>query len=194
MAVARSKIWSTKPDETKAAHAIEMAKPWLAWRLICFAAQLCVAAGFHDESLTIGADKTRDTKALLFWHVFALEKTLALRVGRASLIRDCDINLSKDIGSLSLPPLWDKMVPFWVANALIHGKLYELLYSRAAQSLSQDELVSRADQLLVDLQPIEPFSGVSHTLFISCIQVPWQADHRFKTTDQLHEFDNDAIF
>ncbi|WQF78917.1 hypothetical protein CDEST_03931 [Colletotrichum destructivum] len=144
-----------------AAHAIEMAKPWLAWRLICFAAQLCVAAGFHDESLTIGADKTRDTKALLFWHVFALEKTLALRVGRASLIRDCDINLSKDIGSLSLPPLWDKMVPFWVANALIHGKLYELLYSRAAQSLSQDELVSRADQLLVDLQPIEPFSGIN---------------------------------
>ncbi|KZL78373.1 fungal specific transcription factor domain-containing protein, partial [Colletotrichum incanum] len=143
-------------------HAIEMAKPWLAWRLICFAAQLCVAAGFHDESLTVDADKTtRDMKTLLFWHVFALEKTLALRVGRASLIRDCDINLPKDVGSLSLPKLWDTMVPFWIANASIHGKLYDLLYSRAAQSLSQDEIVIRADQLLMDLQSIEPFSHVS---------------------------------
>ncbi|OHW97497.1 fungal specific transcription factor domain-containing protein, partial [Colletotrichum incanum] len=148
-------------DKIKSSHAIEMAKPWLAWRLICFAAQLCVAAGFHDESLTVDADKTtRDMKTLLFWHVFALEKTLALRVGRASLIRDCDINLPKDVGSLSLPKLWDTMVPFWIANASIHGKLYDLLYSRAAQSLSQDEIVIRADQLLMDLQSIEPFSHV----------------------------------
>ncbi|KAL0780428.1 hypothetical protein CaCOL14_001763 [Colletotrichum acutatum] len=52
-------------------HAIEMAKPWLAWRLICFAAHLCMAAGFHDESLIVADDEsTRNAKALLFWHVY----------------------------------------------------------------------------------------------------------------------------
>lgn len=144
-----------------------MAKPWFAWRLICFAAQLCVAAGFHDDTLIYNKDKeTKSFEALLFWHVYSLEKTLALRVGRASLIRDCDINLSRDLGSFSLPRLWDTIVPFWIANASIHGRLYDSLYSRAAQSMSPVELVIRADELLVELKAIEPSQRVSrYSLF-----------------------------
>ncbi|KAK1687464.1 hypothetical protein BDP55DRAFT_660102 [Colletotrichum godetiae] len=146
-------------------HAIEMARPWLAWRLICFAAQLCMAAGFHDESLIAADDNnTRTTKALLFWHVYGLEKTLALRVGRASMIGDCDVVIPRGLNSVCLPRLWDKLVPFWVANASIHGKLYDLLYSRSAQLISQKDLSDRANGLLADLKMIEPIRLVNPTI------------------------------
>ncbi|KAK1705720.1 hypothetical protein BDP67DRAFT_530810 [Colletotrichum lupini] len=143
-------------------HAIEMAKPWLAWRLICFAAQLCMAAGFHDESLIVADDEsTRNVKALLFWHVYGLEKSIALRVGRASMIRDSDIDIPKGLNLVCLPRLWDKVVPFWVKNASIHSKIYDLLYSRSAQLVSQEDLSERADSLLADLKLIEPVNLVN---------------------------------
>ncbi|OHF04290.1 hypothetical protein CORC01_00629 [Colletotrichum orchidophilum] len=145
-------------------HAIEMAKPWLAWRLVCLAAQICMAAGFHDESLIAADDKdTRSVKALLFWHIYGLEKTLSLRVGRASMIGDCDILIPKGQESMSLPRLWasEKIVPFWVSNASIHGKLYDLLYSRSAQLVSQEALSDRADLLLADLRMTEPIDLIN---------------------------------
>ncbi|UQC81470.1 uncharacterized protein CLUP02_06956 [Colletotrichum lupini] len=146
-------------------HAIEMAKPWLAWRLICFAAQLCMAAGFHDESLIVADDEsTRNVKALLFWHVYGLEKSIALRVGRASMIRDSDIDIPKGLNLVCLPRLWDKVVPFWVKNASIHSKIYDLLYSRSAQLVSQEDLSERADSLLADLKLIEPVNLVCRTV------------------------------
>ncbi|KXH36104.1 hypothetical protein CSIM01_10613 [Colletotrichum simmondsii] len=146
-------------------HAIEMAKPWLAWRLICFAAQLCMAAGFHDESLIVADDEsTRNAKALLFWHVYGLEKTLALRVGRASMIGDSDIDIPKGLNLVCLPRLWDKVVPFWVSNASVHSKIYDLLYSRSAQLVSQEDLSDRADGLLADLKLIEPVNLVNSTI------------------------------
>lgn len=142
-----------------------MAKPWLAWRLICFAAQLCMAAGFHDESLIVADDEsTRNAKALLFWHVYGLEKSLALRVGRASMIGDSDIDIPKGLNLVCLPRLWDKVVPFWVSNASIHSKIYDLLYSRSAQLVSQEDLSDRADGLLADLKLIEPVSVVCTTV------------------------------
>ncbi|KAK2740009.1 hypothetical protein CKAH01_07178 [Colletotrichum kahawae] len=144
-----------------ASHAIELAKPWLAWRLICFAAQLAIAAGFHEKAfMENNENEIKKTKMLLFWYVFAVEKGLALRLGRASVLRVCDITVPKDMKSLSLSRPWKTLVPFWVWNATMHDKLYESLYSRAAATCSDEDIVRAADRLLAELKEVEPYDKV----------------------------------
>ncbi|KAK1842280.1 hypothetical protein CCHR01_15093 [Colletotrichum chrysophilum] len=144
-----------------ASHAIELAKPWLAWRLISFAAQLAIAAGFHEDAFMESDDvKIKKAKMLLFWYVYAVEKGLALRLGRASIIRVCDITLPKDMSCLSLSRPWKSMLPFWVWNATMHDKLYEALYSRAAATCCDEDIVLAADRLLAELKEVEPYDKV----------------------------------
>ncbi|KAF6810011.1 hypothetical protein CMUS01_13559 [Colletotrichum musicola] len=144
-----------------ASHAVEVAKPWFAWRLSCYAAQLCVAGGFHDNAFMKNDDEdTRRMKSLLFWYVYSLEKGLALRLGRASFVRECDITLSRDMKSLFLPKPWDSILPFWAWNAFMHSKLYEVLYSQAATSASDEEVIVSADRLLDELNAAETYHRV----------------------------------
>nr|XP_036577404.1 fungal specific transcription factor domain-containing protein [Colletotrichum truncatum]KAF6784375.1 fungal specific transcription factor domain-containing protein [Colletotrichum truncatum] len=145
------------PTAAVASHSVEMAHPWLAWRLASYAAQLCIAAGFHDETyMTKDVKETKDTKVLLFWHVYAMEKGLALRLGRSSLIRNCDITLPCDMASLALPKPWDVILPFWVWNASMHDKLYKSLYSRTAIKAPDEAVFKSADDLLAELVAVEP--------------------------------------
>ncbi|KAF6824061.1 fungal specific transcription factor domain-containing protein, partial [Colletotrichum plurivorum] len=147
-----------------ASHAVEVAKPWFAWRLSCYAAQLCVAGGFHDTAfMKIDDEETRRMKSLLFWYVYSMEKGLALRLGRASFVRECDITLSRDMKSLFLPKPWDSILPFWAWNAFMHSKLYEVLYSQAATSASDEEVIVAADRLLDELKAAETCHQASHS-------------------------------
>ncbi|KAI8649647.1 hypothetical protein NCS55_01465200 [Fusarium keratoplasticum] len=92
-------------------HAIETSKPWVAWRLIGFAAHLCLALGYHDGSSMLRDDEeTKKSKIHLFWLVYAAEKGLALRLGRPSIIRDGDITVTDDLHVLSFPGLWPEIL------------------------------------------------------------------------------------
>lgn len=104
--------------------------------------------------------KIKKAKMLLFWYVYAVEKGLALRLGRASIIRVCDITLPKDMSCLSLSRPWKSMLPFWVWNATMHDKLYEALYSRAAATCCDEDIVVAADRLLAELKEVEPYDKV----------------------------------
>ncbi|OLN89244.1 Lactose regulatory protein LAC9-like protein 4, partial [Colletotrichum chlorophyti] len=153
-------------------HAIEVGKPWLGWRLACYAAQLCIAAGFHDEAfMSNDEEKDKNAKILLFWYVYAMEKGLALRLGRASVIPDCDITLTKDLACLSLPKPWSSIIPFWTWNASMHSRLYESLYSRSALAASKNDVSRSADSLLSEMKAVKSRNTASHTSLVPSARI-----------------------
>ncbi|KAF4448833.1 fungal specific transcription factor domain-containing [Fusarium albosuccineum] len=149
-------------------HAIETSKPWVAWRLIGLATHLCLAMGYHDSSsMTKDDEKTRCDKLHLFWHVYAVEKGLALRLGRPSIIRDHDISVTDDLHILPFPEPWPEIMGFWVENARIQGQVYELLYSHAAVSDPHNDLAATSDVLLDKIKAVgsrKPYSKDSQII------------------------------
>ena len=69
-----------------------------------------------------------------------MEKSLSLRLGRASNIRDEDITLAWESGSRD------------VRAARIQGKVYDQLYSPVGLSKTQDERVTIAQSLVTELR------------------------------------------
>ncbi|KPM46026.1 hypothetical protein AK830_g438 [Neonectria ditissima] len=135
-------------------HAIEMSKPWLAWRMVGLAAHLCLTMGWHDAATSSDTEQMRNTKVLLFRHVYAMERGLSLRLGRASVFHDYDTILDSHLGELSLSEPWPKLFSFWVGNASIQGKVYERLYSKAALLASESSLSEHADSLMGELHSL----------------------------------------
>lgn len=79
---------------------------------------------------------------LLFWCVYFLDKSLSLRLGRASLISDWDITVPEPTTEMaqSNPSLGILVVA--VRTARCQGRIYELLYS--PDSVCQPEHIRRA--------------------------------------------------
>ncbi|KAH7117161.1 hypothetical protein B0J11DRAFT_593352 [Dendryphion nanum] len=136
-------------------HAIEISKPWLAWRMAGFAAQLCQTMGWQDDAIVSEGEETmKSTKFLLFWHAYIIERALSFRLGRASVIRDCDITISSRLNGIAFPEPWPGLFSFWVGHANIQGKVYELLYSKAALSWPEASLLAHSEELLAALQSL----------------------------------------
>lgn len=136
-------------------HAIEISKPWLAWRMAGFAAQLCQTMGWQDDAiLSEGDEGMKNTKFLLFWHTYIIERALSFRLGRASVIHDCDITISSRLSGTAFPEPWPSLFSFWIEHANIQGKTYELLYSKAALSWPETSLLAHTEELLAKLQSL----------------------------------------
>ncbi|KAI4733057.1 hypothetical protein E4T50_16384 [Aureobasidium sp. EXF-12298] len=92
-----------------AAYAIYTADINAAWTLTSTAARLCQSLGYHrlipDRS---GDTKLYEKRAMLFWSVYFIDKSLSLRLGRSSALQDFDISTSaKDIFDI-----WSNQEPF----------------------------------------------------------------------------------
>ena len=99
------------------------------------AARHCLSLGYNREAIVSSMPPQQSNRARrLFWHVYFIDKSLVLCLGRASTIQDFDVDLdplpvSKDPGRRA----WDEGLLLSLQFAKIQAQTYELLYSPASR-------------------------------------------------------------
>lgn len=98
---------------------------------------MCQTLAYHKAKTNVETGPGHSTpQERLFWTVYKLERSLALRLGRSSMIRDEEITLTVQAEE-----------PVAIRLARIQGQTYEHLYS--PQGLSQsNEQRQKSSQLL----------------------------------------------
>ncbi|KAH8723661.1 fungal-specific transcription factor domain-containing protein [Phaeosphaeriaceae sp. PMI808] len=136
------------------ACAIDMCRPTLCSVMIGTAAGLCQNLGYHRyQTMKDDSEDERNSKIHIFWMIYVFDKTMSLRLGRASFIQDWDI---------SLPFFADNVLPeegtegkdmlvYWIKVARIQGETYERLFSPAAFLRSTEERTQTASDLVNSL-------------------------------------------
>ncbi|KAI3329398.1 hypothetical protein HD806DRAFT_285119 [Xylariaceae sp. AK1471] len=121
-----------------ASYAIESSKTTLAWTYISSAANLSQTLGLHCL-----AGDSETSQLNLFWMVFLLEKSLSLRLGRPSTLRDDEITSPVS----SIPS-----VRRCSQTSSIQGKVYDQLYSPTGLARSDVERSGLAQALALELR------------------------------------------
>jgi hypothetical protein len=105
----------------------------------------------------------RETKIYIFWMIYFFDKSMSLRLGRASFIQDFDISLTNPDDThmyvnISTRNIWtdtDTILPYrltyWIKVARVQGETYQNLYSPAAFLKSPEERTRIASRLVNDL-------------------------------------------
>ncbi|KAJ3472733.1 hypothetical protein NLG97_g10756 [Lecanicillium saksenae] len=130
-------------------YAVDVSRPTVAWHFASAGAQLCLTGGFHrQDTLKHDPPEVARIKRILFWHIYTLDKGLGLRLGRASVIHECDIDIPRVFEFDLLDSGGADTVPtMWVEISGLQSVIYEQLYSPAALHCPQAELVQRARTL-----------------------------------------------
>lgn len=110
-------------------YAIDVSRPTVAWHLTSTAAQLCMTGGYHrKDSLKNDLPSVAQLKAILFWNVYTLDKGLGLRLGRSSVINDCDINIPREVNFEGFEHIERSSFPtLWVRISSLQSQIYEHL-------------------------------------------------------------------
>ena len=116
------------------------------WDLISNAARMAMNAGYHRLKSRSG-DAEAQLKIAAFWSIYAMDRSMALSLGRAPTIQDYDIQTDlpatpEDIDSPAGPLLAN-----WVDVAKLQGDIYYQLYSPHAQNQPPDTKVASAKHL-----------------------------------------------
>lgn len=104
-----------------------------------------------------------------FWSLYIIDKSLSLRLGRASTIQDFDVSIRPGgvpfkVGT-SLEHTWSRMMELWIQFASIQGRVYEKLYSPAALLMSLEKRTESAMNLAQELEELRrKWSNVSDPL------------------------------
>ncbi|PVI00035.1 hypothetical protein DM02DRAFT_614634 [Periconia macrospinosa] len=140
------------------AYAIEMCKPSLCWILNANAAGLCQVLGYHRiQTMTNDTEEERNAKIHIFWFIYLMDKTLSLRLGRASVIQDWDMSLPYPVvdhdherfsALVQMGNKGNSMLLYWIKVGQIQGKTYEQLFSPAAFCKSPEERAQTATELV----------------------------------------------
>ncbi|KAH7308693.1 hypothetical protein B0I35DRAFT_464246 [Stachybotrys elegans] len=127
-------------------YAIDVSRPSVAWHLNSAAAELCQTARFHRVTEQDEVDpKVTQIQRVVFWHIHMLDKCLGLRLGRASVIQDYDIDIPRTYDFLLLDSLHHvRFLDLWIYVSTLQGKIYEELYSPAALAQPPEELARKA--------------------------------------------------
>lgn len=142
-------------------------KPLAAWRYITASVQMCQTLGYHRERALIpeSAQQKRRRKRLV-WMIVIIDKTLSLRIGRASSIRDGDFTLEKlsdnsqdDLSAFSFMTLLSK----WIDLSLLQGQVYDDIFSPRALLQPEGIRVVRARALVTDLQRVFETIGTAES-------------------------------
>ncbi|KAK7432494.1 hypothetical protein QQZ08_001059 [Neonectria magnoliae] len=135
-------------------HAIEISKPSLSWILTCKASELCQTLGYHRLSSLKGTTDNKDRKQFLFWSVYFMDKSLSLRLGRASTIQDWDISVPMPAAEdTHITPL-SAFFSMWVKTARCQGNIYEQLYSPDSVTQPRYVRAARVAAITKDLEDI----------------------------------------
>ena len=143
------------------AHAVELCKPSLCWTMISTAAHLSQNLGYHRyQTMKDDSEEERNAKIHVFWFIYMMDKTLSLRLGRASIIQDWDMslpypNIDSDharFGSLvQQGQKGTEMLLYWIKVAQIQGQAYEKLFSPGGSLRPVDERARIATELVESL-------------------------------------------
>ncbi|GKT58551.1 fungal specific transcription factor domain-containing protein [Colletotrichum tofieldiae] len=148
-------------------HAMEVAKPSLAWTLNTASAQLCQTLGYHRiTSVRSSNPDDEDYKTFLFWSVYFVDKSLSLRLGRPSTISDYDITVPYPSCASKMHGALMSYFRLWVIVSRIQGKTYELLYSPEAISQSSSIREGRARGLAAELQQVTDRTQETHAQYL----------------------------
>ncbi|KAI0514846.1 fungal-specific transcription factor domain-containing protein [Xylaria bambusicola] len=126
-----------------ASYAIESSRATLAWTYISSAANLCQTLRLHRLPNSDQSGSSQDSQASLFWLVFLLEKSLALRLGRPSILRDSEI-------TTPLPS--QENMKRCSQTSIIQGKIYDELYSPPGLARPESERGAIAQILATELR------------------------------------------
>ncbi|KAL1913209.1 hypothetical protein Sste5344_000756 [Sporothrix stenoceras] len=151
-------------------YAIESSKFTLAWQLNSAAATMCQALGWHRVSPAVTQNGTTQTsigelqerlRPSAFWFCYMIDKGLALRFGRPSVLPDWDISTPRDFfygkdkipstgpstSHIQGPEALNRVFNTWIRSGSILGQTYEQLYSPSALARSPQERAATARQL-----------------------------------------------
>lgn len=118
---------------------------------------MCQALGYHrlpPISDSCASKDIDESKSSLFWFTYMLDKGLALRLGRASIIQDYDIAMpryDREIIGVDWP---QRMLGLWIRHSEVQGKIYEQLYSFKASSTRSEQRNQCAQVLARDIRSL----------------------------------------
>jgi hypothetical protein len=179
-----------------AVFAIEMCKPSLCWVIINNAALLCQNLGYHRiQTMVNDTEEERSAKINVFWFVYSMDKSLSLRLGRASVIQDWDMslpypNMDSDharFGSLvQMGTNGTSMLIYWIKVSQVQGQVYEKLFSPAAFCKSREERARIATELVDGLNRAWAERGEASAFDFSFLETPSQGSGPKTTVPNPH--------
>ncbi|KAL2278772.1 hypothetical protein FJTKL_14221 [Diaporthe vaccinii] len=135
-------------------HAIELSKPYLSWALSNKGSEQCQTLNYHRMPDTDNGDDAK-FKKFLFWTNYFLDKSLSLRLGRASTIPNWDITTHRPLTNDPCKEPGMAYYVLWVESARCQGNIYQLLYSPEAVSQPGHVRSTRAQLLVDNLRTLE---------------------------------------
>ncbi|KAK6213104.1 fungal specific transcription factor domain-containing protein [Colletotrichum tabaci] len=137
-------------------YAMEFSKSSLCWALSSKASELCQTLGYHQVAAA-NSERPADSKytSFLFWTTYYIDKSLSLRLGRASTIPDWDTTISPPVMPSSDQEPVLAFFPLWVKAAKCQGNIYKMLYSSGSINQPDHIRQSRVDFLLTSLHELE---------------------------------------
>ncbi|RSM07718.1 hypothetical protein CDV31_008498 [Fusarium ambrosium] len=116
-----------------ALYCLQMNKPNAAWTFVTKASLLGQEIGMNS-SLTTSSEvaEERRYKNRLFWAMYCLEKSISLRLGRCSTIRDHDVTIPQPIAEQRTSPDWYNSLPEGIELSRLFGMAFDDLYSPSA--------------------------------------------------------------
>ncbi|KAK3651683.1 hypothetical protein LTR56_005491 [Elasticomyces elasticus] len=149
------------PATAEAASALTMAagiavdsyKPHLAQSLSSHAASMVISLGYHNLS-TMRSDtiEERESKIALFWMVYWLDNSFAVRLGRAPIIRDYDVTVPRLTSASTMPSTFLDAFNYSTRHSSLQCKVIEELFSPLALQQSHEERCRRAARLISALE------------------------------------------
>ncbi|KAK4170522.1 hypothetical protein QBC43DRAFT_306371 [Cladorrhinum sp. PSN259] len=132
-------------------YSIETSKYSIARDLNTMAASICMNLGYHR--LRTPTTPEQESKTVLFWFSYILDRGLALRFGRAAIINDCDITVPRRMSdTVKIPNVaWKMVLDQWIAYAEFQGLAYKQLYSPLALAGPPEQRAESARKLVQTL-------------------------------------------
>ncbi|KAH7236370.1 hypothetical protein BKA59DRAFT_496605 [Fusarium tricinctum] len=152
-------------------YAIDVCRPSVAWHLNSAAAQMCQTAGFHRKDHAIRNPEEAGIKSILFWYTYTTDKALAIRLGRAPIIQDWEIDIPRTFDFEGILSLETKAVAsMWLSAATLQGQVYEQLFCPAALAQPPAILVERALSLAAKCREVEAEAHQSREMAIASLE------------------------
>ncbi|KAJ6787997.1 hypothetical protein PWT90_01109 [Aphanocladium album] len=108
--------------------------------VVTAAARHCLQLGYHRNDRGQLSPEEAHKRRLLFWHVYISELGLTLRLGRAAVIQDFDVDVPQlSISADSRQAVWDESTRAFIRFSRIQSKIYRKLYSPGAIATLTEE-------------------------------------------------------
>lgn len=107
---------------------------------------MVLSAGLHRLGRRSGNNEQR-IKRITFWSIYAMDRSMALSLGRAPNIQDYDIEIDRLAFPEGIDSMIDSMLVCRVDVAAIQGQTYYQLYSAQAQTQPLETKSIAAKQL-----------------------------------------------